>query len=228
MKNKKLIIVGLGETAILAYEYFTYDSKYEVVAFSADKEYLIKTNPYTLPNNLPIVDIENLTQEYPIDKYEIFVAMGSGELNRQRTKMFDKIKNMGYTCASYISSKAFVWHNANIGENCFILENNTLQPFTNIEDNVTLWSGNHIGHRSIVKKNCFISSHVAISGFCEIGEYTFMGVNSSVADNIKIAKNNFIGMNCTISRNTEEDNLFVVKNTELSKFSAKMFCGVKE
>ena len=40
LKNKKLVIIGAGETANLAYEYFTYDSEYEVVAFSVNKEYL--------------------------------------------------------------------------------------------------------------------------------------------------------------------------------------------
>lgn len=38
-KEKKLVIVGSGEFAEIAYEYFTYDSEYEVVGFAVEKEF---------------------------------------------------------------------------------------------------------------------------------------------------------------------------------------------
>ena len=34
-KTKKLLIVGAGELAEIAYEYFTYDSRYEAIGFGA-------------------------------------------------------------------------------------------------------------------------------------------------------------------------------------------------
>ena len=38
LKNgEKLVIIGAGELAEIAYEYFTYDSPYEVVAFRLTK-----------------------------------------------------------------------------------------------------------------------------------------------------------------------------------------------
>ena len=55
------------------------------------------------------------------------------------------------------------------GDNCFILEDNTVQPFVRIGSNVTLWSGNHIGHDSTIGDHCFISSHVVVSGHVDIG-----------------------------------------------------------
>ncbi len=154
--------------------------------------------------------------------------MASERLNYNRAKIYQEVKQLGYKCASYVSSKAFVWHNVQIGENCFILENNTLQPFVRIEDNVTLWSGNHIGHQSIVKNNVFISSHVVVSGFCEIGENTFIGVNSCIADGVKIAKDNFIALGSVINKDTEENKIYRGNPAEASKISAKKFCKVKE
>jgi UDP-3-O-[3-hydroxymyristoyl] glucosamine N-acyltransferase len=73
-----------------------------------------------------------------------------------------------------------------VGDNCFILENNVIQPFVRVGNNVTLWSGNHIGHHSTIGDHCFISSHVVISGSCEIGENCFLGVNATVRDNVKL------------------------------------------
>ena len=65
-----------------------------------------------------------------------------------------------------------------VGENSFILEANTLQPFVNIGNDVVLWSGNHIGHHSIISDHVFFTSHVVLSGNCVVGSNCFLGVNS--------------------------------------------------
>ena len=184
----KLVIIGTGETALLAYEYFTKDSEFEVVGFSVNSEYKNLDQLF----GLPIYSLESFSDQIPPSEYYLFVALSSTHLNRDRAKLYIDLKEKGYRFASYISSKAFIWDNVEIGENCFILENNVLQPFTNVGDNVTLWSGNHIGHRTKISDHVFISSHCVISGFCEIGEYSFLGVNSTLADNVKVAIDNFI------------------------------------
>ena len=222
-KNKKLIIVGSGETGLIAYEYFQCDSEYEVVAFSVNEQYISETKI----NNLPVVPFETINDKYPADEYELYVAISSGKLNRNRTKVYNEAKAKGYKCASYVSTRAFVWRNVEIGENCFIFEDNTLQPFVKIGDNVTLWSGNHIGHNTIIKDNCFISSHCVISGFCEVGENSFLGVNCTIEDNTKIAKDNFIGAGALIQKDTNEKDLYQEKQTELSKVNTHRLFKIK-
>ena len=223
-KTKKLVIVGSGETGLIAYEYFQFDSDYEVVAFSVNEQYITETTI----NDLPVVPFETLEQSYSPNDFEVYVAISSGKLNRNRTKVYNEAKVKGYTCASYISSKAFVWRNVEIGENCFIFEDNTLQPFVKIGNNVTLWSGNHIGHNSVIKDNCFISSHCVISGFCEISENSFLGVNCTIEDNTKIAKDNFIGAGALIQKDTNEKDFYQVKQTELSKVNTHRLFRIKE
>lgn len=212
-KKKKLVIVGAGETGEIAYEYFTHDSDYEVVAFSVESQYLNVDNLF----DLPIVPFENLESYYDPASYEVFVAISYTKLNRVRTNLYQQSKQKGFRIATYISSKAFVWHNAEIGENCFIFENNVIQYKVKIGNNVTLWSGNHIGHRSIVHDNCFISSHVVISGYCEIEENCFFGVNSCLADHIKIDKDNVIGAGAVITRNTEYGKIYTGNPAQPSK-----------
>ncbi|MBS4774068.1 MAG: acetyltransferase [Proteobacteria bacterium] len=222
--KKKLIIIGVGETANLAYEYFTLDSDYEVAAFAVNREYR-REDTF---RNCPVVDFEDIEKLFPPADFEVFVAMGSGELNYARTRMYQQTKNKGYRLASYVSSRAFVWHNVKIGENCFILEGNTLQPFTSVGNNVVMWSGNHLGHQSVVRDNCFITSHVVISGYCEIGHNTFIGVNASIADNVKIAPDNFIAMGCVINKSTKENSIYKGNPATAAAISAKYFCNVKE
>ena len=223
-KTKKLIIIGSGETGLIAYEYFQFDSDYEVVAFSANEHYITET----ILNDLPVVPFERLEEKYHPNEYEVYVAISSGKLNRNRTKVYKEVKQKGYKCATYVSSKAFVWRNVEIGENCFIFEYNTLQPFVKISNNVTLWSCNHIGHNTIINDNCFISSHCVISGFCEIGENCFLGVNCTIENNVKIAKDNFIGAGSLIQKDTVEKGLYQTNQTELSKVNTHRLFRIKE
>ena len=223
-KNKKLIIIGSGETALIAYEYFQFDSPYEVIAFSVNEKYINEP----VINELPVVALEDLDETYSPKEYEVYVAISSGKMNRNRTKIYNEVKEKGYVCATYVSSKAFVWRNVEIGDNCFIFENNTLQPFVKIGDNVTLWSGNHIGHNSTIKDNCFISSHCVISGFCEIGESSFLGVNCTIEDNVVIAKDNFVGAGALLQKNTNEKDFYQLKQAELSRVNTHKLFRIKE
>lgn len=223
-KKKKLIIIGSGETGLIAYEYFQYDSEYEVVAFSVNEAYIKEKSIH----DLPVIPFERLDQDYPASEYEVYIAISSGKLNRNRTKVYKEAKEKGYRCATYISSKAFVWRNVEVGENCFIFEDNTLQPFVKVGNNVTLWSGNHIGHNTVILDNCFVSSHCVISGFCEIGENSFLGVNCTIENNVTIAKDNFIGAGALIQKNTVEKGLYQTTQTELSKVDTHRLFRIKE
>jgi sugar O-acyltransferase (sialic acid O-acetyltransferase NeuD family) len=202
---ERIVIIGEGETAELAYEYFTHDSPYEVVAFCVERQYAGKDKLFSLP----VVHFEEIERLYPPAEYKAFVAISYTQLNRLRARLFQATKRKGYECVSYISSRAFVWNNVEIGENCFILEHNVVQYAVRLGNNVVLWSGNHIGHQTIIGDNVFISSHVVVSGYCEVGENCFFGVNSSVADKIKIAKDCLIGMGAVIHKHTEARKVYV-------------------
>ncbi len=201
----KIVIVGDGETAELAYEYFTHDSPHEVVAFAVEREYKKKDELF----GLPVVEFEEMDARYPPAEYNAFVAISYNKLNRVRARLFRETKRKGYTCLSYVSSRAFVWHNVELGENCFIFENNVVQYAVKIGDNVVLWSGNHVGHQTVIKDHVFISSHVVVSGYCEVGEYCFLGVNAAVANNVKIARDCLVGMGAVIHKDTEARKVYV-------------------
>jgi sugar O-acyltransferase (sialic acid O-acetyltransferase NeuD family) len=204
-KTKKLVIVGTGETAEIAYEYFTHDSAYEVVAFAVSAQYIKEPTFY----GLPVVAFEEVEQLFPPSQYEAYVAISYVKLNRNRAKMYAATKEKGYTCANYVSSRAFVWHNVELGENVFIFENNVLQHHVKLGNNIILWSGNHLGHRTVIEDHVYLSSHCVISGFCRIGAYSFLGVNSTFNDQITIGKDNVIGSGALIVKNTEDGKLMM-------------------
>lgn len=200
LENKTdLVIVGAGETAEIAYEYFTNDSPYRVIGFSAEKSYL-KAKSFL---GLPVVDFATLESSFPPDECRAFVAVSYTRLNRVRKRLYLACKDKGFQLASYVSSKAFVWHNVTIGENCFVFENNVLQHRVEVGNNVVLWSGNHVGHRSRLKDHCYLTSHVVVSGYCEVGEHSFLGVNSTLADNVTIAPDCLIAAGAVVLGKTE-------------------------
>lgn len=202
---RPLVIIGAGEFAQIACEYFEHDSGYDVVAFSIEKKYL--TQP-TLANR-PVVAYEDLKELYSPADYEVFVAIPASQLNRLRTRFYLDAKRKGYRIATYVSTHAFVWRNAEIGENSFIFENNVIQPFVRIGNNCVLWSGNHVGHRTVVQDNVFVASHAVISGYCDIGDSSFIGVNTTFNDHIKIANDNVIGAGALVTRDTEPGRVYV-------------------
>ncbi|MGH9928649.1 MAG: acetyltransferase [Pyrinomonadaceae bacterium] len=221
---RKIVIIGDGETAELAYEYFTHDSEHEVVAFSVEREYAKKESLF----GLPVVDFDDIEGVYDPAEHAAFVAISYTQLNRVRTRLYREAKRKGYSLVSYVSSRAFVWNNVDIGENCFILENNVLQYAVRVGNNVVLWSGNHVGHQTIIRDNVFVSSHVVISGYCDIGENCFLGVNSSLANNLKVAKDCLIGMGAVVHKDTEERKVYVGNPAKpLPKDSFSVY-GVKE
>ncbi len=223
-KRHKLVIVGDSAFAEVAYEYFTSDSEYEVVAFSVEQNFLKKNRLF----ELPVIPFESIEEFYSPQEHQIFVAVVYTQLNRLRARLCAQAKEKGYRLASYISSQAFVWQNVRMGEHCFIFEGNVIQPFVKLGNNVVLWSGNHIGHHSVIKDNCFISSHVVISGFVEIGENCFLGVNSTISNNLKIEKDCWIGPSVTITTDTTLGEIYRLPSVKPAKVTAYRFFKVQE
>lgn len=205
MKKKKLIIFGTGDIAQIANYYFNIDSDYQVIGFTVHEKFI---NSSTFENK-PLVPFERLSYSYNIKDYEIFIALSYASMNKLREKIFHEVKASGYKIASYISSKCSYLSQVPPGENAFIFEDNTIQPFVKIGDNVTLWSGNHIGHHSVIESHNFISSHVVISGHCLIKSNCFLGVNSTLAHKVTLENGTLLGAGVVISKNTEENGVYV-------------------
>lgn len=203
--SKKLVLIGAGEFALLAWQYFTHDSDYDVVGFSVEQQYLKEP---TL-EGLPVVPYEELEQHFPAAQHSYFVAIPASKMNTVRKRFYTELKARGCTLASYVSSRAFVWRNATVGENTFIFENNVVQPYVTIGNNCVLWSGNHIGHRTVIHDHVFLASHVVVSGYCTIEEGAFLGVNSTLNDHITIGAFAIVGSGALVAKDVEAERIVV-------------------
>jgi len=216
VKNKKLIIFGEGLYTEIAYQYFCDDSEYDVVCFTKDDDY-IDSSTYL---GLPMIPFSKIEELYNPDEYDMHIAVSYTDLNHLRERIFYEAKDKGYKLPSYISSRCNILTKYAIGENCFIFEDNTIQPFVTIEDNVILWSGNHIGHHSTIRSHNFISSHVVVSGQCTIESNCFIGVNSTIGHMVNVGKETLIGAGAVITKNTDPGSVYVpAKSRKLDRLS---------
>lgn len=210
----KVVVFGVSQWAELAHFYLTHDSEHEVVAFTLDREYL-EASEY---KGLPVVAFEEVREHYPPGEFKMFIPMSFKRMNHVRAEKYAEAKAQGYELISYVSSKATTFPGFECGDNCFIFEDNTIQPFVRVGSNVVMWSGNHIGHHSTIKDHVMITSHVVISGCCTIEPFCFFGVNATVRDETTIARETLVGMGVTILKDTQEFEVYKATATPPAGF----------
>jgi sugar O-acyltransferase (sialic acid O-acetyltransferase NeuD family) len=223
--NKKLIIFGNGEIAEIAFFYFRKFSNYNEFYFSIDEKFIKEDNFCSKP----IIPFDDIEKKFSFKEYDFHVALSYQKLNQVREKKYFDVKDKGFKLASFVSENS---HNnlseISYGENCLILENQTIQNGVKIGNNVMIWSGNHIGHQSEIGDHSYISSHVVISGHCKIGARCFLGVNSSVSDFCKIEEDCFVGMGANINKNLKKNSTALNRSTEFYDSSDKLAEKIKK
>lgn len=205
----KVVVFGTGSFAELVKLYLTEDSPHDVVAFTASRDH----HTADTFGGLPLVPFEDVTRLYPPGDHAMYVAVGYRQVNRIRAGIYAQAKEKGYALVSYVSSRCTNYAAA-IGDNCFIFEDNTIQPFVTIGNDVVLWSGNHIGHHSTIGDHCYITSHVVVSGHCRIDPYCFLGVNATLRDSITVAESCVIGAGALIMKSTTPKQVYLGERTK--------------
>ena len=208
----QVVVFGTGTIARMAYAYFGHDSPHEIVAFTVDRDHLAEDKLF----GLPVVPFDEVASRYPVAEFAMFVALGYVSMNKFREQRYQQAKAMGYQLISYVSSGATFWSDySSIGDNCFIMENNVIQPFVEIGNDVFMWSGNQVGHNTVIKDHCFVASQVVVSGNVTIEPNCFLGVNATIRDGVTIARECIIGAGAIIMRDTKEREVYVGPKPQL-------------
>lgn len=207
----RIVVFGTGDAARLAHYYFGNDSEHEVAAFTVDSGYLSGESFL----DLPLMAFDRIVESYPPHDYKMFVALGYSRMNRVRAEKYHQAKTKGYELVSYVSSRCSFLTEHPVGDNCFILEDNTIQPFVRVGNDVTLWSGNHIGHDSTIEDHCFLASHIVVSGHCHIQPYCFIGVNATLRNGLTIARETLIGAGAVVMNDTVEQGVYLPERARL-------------
>jgi sugar O-acyltransferase (sialic acid O-acetyltransferase NeuD family) len=209
---RQIVIFGVAEMAELADFYFANDSEYEVAGFAVDAAFR-KQSEF---RGRPVAAFEDVDRRFPPDRYGMFVAVGYSKVNAVRAAKVAAARAKGYHIAAYVSSRATIFAGFQPKENCFILEDNTIQPFVRIGANVTLWSGCHIGHHSVIEEDVFLASHVVVSGGVRIGQGSFVGVNVTIRDHVTIGRQCVLGAGALVLEDQPDFSVVAPRGSERS------------
>ena len=217
--SQKIIIVGNSISAEITFELIKNDSRYEVLCFISDSEF-IKENTFC---GLNVVDTTKLKDLYNPKEVKLVMAVGYRGLNKIRAELFNKLKEQGFTFETYIHQDAKVYNSDKIGEGSFIMPNAVIEPFTKIGKNSVIWSNTTIGHHSEVGDNCWIAASSVLAGNVSIKDFSFLGVGVVVSYSVVIEKSNIIGAGANITRCTKENEVFLSRSGEKHRFDSENY-----
>ena len=203
---KEVVVFGTGGMGAMVRHYLTFRSDYKVIAHTIDGAY-ISSREY---EGLPLVPFETVEKAYPVDRYSMIIALGylGKGPNQLRAQRYAEAKNKGYQLITYIDKTAVVAEGVEIGDNCIISPNQTIEPFTKIGNNVITRSGCYIGHDVVIGDHCFVGPNAVIGGNTIIEPFAFLGSNSTIRNGMKIGKGCVIGAGAIILKNTEENEVY--------------------
>ncbi len=202
MKEKKLAIFGNSLMAELVHFYFNKFTDYKTSFFVTERKFLKEKKI----KSVNVISLDNFLKLNK-DEFTVFIAIGYSSLNKKREEFYHFFKKKNFKLTNFIHPLASAYHNK-IGDNNFIMDNVSINPYTKIGSNNIFWSNSIIGHHNIVGNNNFFSGNSTISGNCKIKNNCFFGVNSSTKDNIDIGNFCFIDANQYVAKRLKQKTFF--------------------
>lgn len=212
----KVIIFGITNKAQELKTYIDHDNTAKVCAFTVNHAHKISDDLM----GVPVIAFENILEQFSPADYQIALAIGYSDMNRNREKKFNECKSLGYTIYTYVSEAANVYSD-NIGEGTLILPGCTIAPFTSFGRGNILDNGATIGHNTHVGDFNYIAGNAVIGGELKISNNCFLGAQSAIFGNISDLT--LIAAGTTILRDTDKGQVFHPPKAFLSPGNSDYF-----
>lgn len=206
----KVILFGTGRGADVAYRFLKRDSDHEICGFTLDQRYI--TTPTF--HDLPVVAFEDIETRFPPGDFKMLILLGYQQMNGLRAEKYLEAKKKKYSCISYVNSHFYRAEELDVGENCFILDNQSISLDVKIGNNVVMWSSNHVGDLSYLGDHAWLASHCTIAANTTIGSRSFIGVGATISNNVKLGDRTFVGANSLISSDTSPGSVHIADEAE--------------
>ncbi|TAN50231.1 MAG: acetyltransferase [Methylococcaceae bacterium] len=200
-----VVIFGNGKIASLVWYCLSHDSPWCVKGFAVDRAYLKDA----VHEGLPVVAFEDLPSLYPPAEVRLIIPLGYTHINGLRRERYMQAKALGYGFASYVSKRASIWPDLQIGENCLIYEQAIIQPFARLGDNVIVRSGAYISHHCVLGSHTFVGGRATLGGYVHTGEQAVIGLSAVIRPGIHLAERSFAGVGAVVVANTEPDAVYL-------------------
>jgi sugar O-acyltransferase (sialic acid O-acetyltransferase NeuD family) len=201
----KVILFGTGRGADVAFRFLRRDSDHEVCGFSTERRYMERDTFH----DLPVVAFEDVARRFPPDQYKMLILLGYQRMNGLRAEKYLAAKAKGYEFISYVNSQFYRAEDLQIGENCFILDNQSISLDVKVGNNVVMWSSNHVGDLSTIGDHSWLASHVTVAADVTVRPYCFLGIGATIGNKLTLGQRTLVGANALVASNTEENSVHV-------------------
>lgn len=198
--TREIIIYRGGLTGRMVY----YDSSdhpaFKIACFAMEEKYL--TEERTL-FGIPIVSDREVAELYPPCEYDMLVADERYVNMRDRMEKYYNMKRLGYHMTNYVSARARVEPEVQMGENNIIFGQAHLGFGGTLGSNNVIRQQVYLGHNFNVGNCNILKSGVRIGGYSHITDYCFVGLGAVVKEEIRMERGSLIGAGSVIIRNVE-------------------------
>lgn len=203
--SNSIVLVGGGGHCKVVIDVIKENNYFDEICISDLKENIDK-------------EILDIKIEYTDDQLEdlfkkgisfAFVSMGKININDQRMKLYNKIKNIGFNIPKIISKSSKVSIYSEISEGTFIGKNAIINPGVKIGKNCIINTGAIVEHDCIIGDNVHIGPGAVLSGGVTVGENSFIGTGATIIQNINIIGNTLIGAGAVVIKDIARSGVYI-------------------
>lgn len=221
----QIVMFGAGKVADVVYRHITHAGTHEVVAFTTDAGHIPGGAAF---HGKPVVAFDRLAERYPSDRYGMIVAIGYHDLNAVRRAKYEAAKAAGYQLVSFVSPRAGVGDWLEMGDNCIILDNATIEPGVRLGNNVVVWSNVLVGHHTIIEDHAWIAGQAVFGGSARLGESSFVGLGAIVGHEVELGPQTMLGAGALVTKCADPKSVFIAKNTDLFRLDSERYLKISK
>ena len=157
--GKRLLIVGAGSYALLAYEIACDMGEFERIDFVDDCKEISPTGGRIVGKSSKLA---KLAKEYT----DVIVAIGSPEI---RLRLLDQIrKETALRIATLVSPRAYIAPSAKIGDGCIIEPFAAVHTLCKIQSGCIISAGAVINHESVCEAGVHVDCNATVPGYTTV------------------------------------------------------------
>jgi sugar O-acyltransferase (sialic acid O-acetyltransferase NeuD family) len=200
-----IIIFGTNTFATALAELIRDEGDLEPVAFCVERPYAVGPEH----EGLPLVPLDELAARFTPARHRALVPLGFLRMMTFRAEMCDRLEEMGYSLAPWISRHAAVWSRLELGPNSFVMPGATILPYARLGRDVSIRPNVVVSHHCTVEDHVTLANGVILGGGSTIGANSWVGLGAVVRDDVTLAPRTFVGAGAMVTADTEEDGIYV-------------------
>jgi sugar O-acyltransferase (sialic acid O-acetyltransferase NeuD family) len=157
---------------------------------------------------IPILGDDNLLPElYEKGLRNVCIAIGSTRSNSVRMKLYDKVKEMGFTVPALTHPGTIIANDVLYAEGVQVMAGAVIQTATQVGENTIINTAAVVDHDCRIGKHVHICPGVVMSGGCLIDDQSFVGAGATVIQGIRIGKGSVVGAGSVVVKDLPENSV---------------------